>query len=313
MKTSYDFSRFGLLSGVIFTLLIFVSYSTSDPEPKDSDETSTAKTAETYKLPQQVYPIRIGSVVTFAGENIPMNIDTRERLDRELLVNSYWHSSTLLNLKMANKYFPVIERILAEQNVPDDFKYLAVAESNLRNVVSSARAKGFWQFRKLAAKEWKLEVNDEVDERYHIEKSTEAAAKYLKRLYKRFGSWSNAAAAYNVGPTSFAKSLKQQGEEHFYDLNVNDETARYVFRLTAMKEIMKNPSSFGFYVNPEDLYQPLDNYYEIKIDKSVPSWAAFAEEKGITYRMLKYYNPWLRSNKLTVKNNTYYVKIPRSS
>jgi len=262
-------------------------------------------------LPQVVRSTPELSSPMFAGELMPINMDTRERLDRELSVNAYWQSSTLLNLKSANKFFPIMEPILAEEGVPDDFKYLAVAESNLRNVQSSANAKGFWQFRKAAAKELGLEVNDEVDERYHVEKATKAACGYLKKLKKRFGTWSNAAAAYNVGPTKFAKTLKEQGETSFYDLNVNTETGRYVFRLIAIKEIMKNPEKYGFFIEPHELYEKIDNVYYVEVDKSVSSWADWADYNGVTYRMLKYYNPWLRDGKLTVIKKKYLIKLPR--
>lgn len=297
-----NYNIYGLITGLLFTALVTVSYSTKE-------ETKT--TENTHDLPQMIKGIPMHDNITFAGEAVPINPDTRERLDRELSVNAYWQSSTLLNIKAANKYFPIIEPILAEVGVPDDFKYLAVAESNLRNVTSSASAKGFWQFRKLAAKEWDLEVNSEVDERYHIEKSTRAAARYLKKLKSRFGTWANAAAAYNVGPTRFSKLLRNQKEENYYDLNLNNETSRYVFRLIAIKEIMKNPQGFGFYVNPEELYQP-DITYNQQITASVPSWSDFAKQHGLSYRMFKYYNPWLIDNKLTVKKNTYFVKLPRN-
>lgn len=249
---------------------------------------------------------------SFAGEAMPINMDTRERLDRELSVNAYWQSATMLNIKNANKFFPIIEPILAQEGVPDDFKYLAVAESGLRNVQSAANAKGFWQFRKAAAKELGLEVNDEVDERYHIEKATKAACGYLKKLKKRFGNWTDAAAAYNVGPTKFARTLKEQGESSFYDLNVNSETGRYIFRLMAIKEIMKNPENYGFYIEPHELYERIDNVYYVEVDKSVASWSKFAKHNGVTYRMLKYYNPWLRDGKLTVIKKKYLIKLPRA-
>jgi len=264
-------------------------------------------------LPQIIEAVDLDRTFTFAGEVMPNNFDNKERLDRELLVNAYWQSATLMHIKAAYRYFPTIERILAENGIPDDFKYLAVAESSLRHVSSPANAKGFWQFRKLAAKEFNLEVNDEVDERYHTEKATLAACKYLKQLHKRFGSWSNAAAAYNVGPTNFRRTLNNQGQDNFYDLNLNSETSRYVFRLMAIKEIMTNPSQYGFYIDDSKKYQPLDNFYEVTVDKTVNSWSAFAKEHGISYRMLKVYNPWLRDTKLTVINNTYKVKIPRAS
>lgn len=262
-------------------------------------------------LSQVVEAPNVNRSFTLAGELLPDDFDVKERLDRELLVNSYWQSNTMINLKRANRYFPTIERILREQGVPDDFKYLAVAESNLSNVVSPAKAKGFWQFRKLAAKEFGLEVNDEVDERYHLEKSTEAAAKYIKQLKNRFGTWTDAAASYNMGPTNYSKVLKNQGEDSYFDLNVGTESSRYVFRIVAIKEIMSNPNSFGFYPQPGDLYQELNNVYEIKVDSSVSSWKKFATQHGVSYRELKIYNPWLRDNKLTVKKNTYFIKIPK--
>ena len=292
-----------MLSGLMFSSLLFISYSTEG-------EINEEEVISSFDLPQVVKSVKLKDKYYWAGEELPDNVDVLERLDREILVNSYWHSTTLLHIKMANKFFPIMEKILIEEEVPDDFKYLAVAESSLRNVTSHANAKGFWQFRNLAAKEWNLEVNNEVDERYHVEKSTRAAAKYLKQMYKRFGSWTDAAAAYNVGPTSYASTLKNQGESSFYDLHLNDETSRYVFRLVAIKEIMSEPEKYGFYVDMEDLYPSLENTYEVKIDKSVSSWKDFAKKHGISYRLLKYYNPWLIDSKLTVTNKTYFVRLP---
>jgi len=294
--------------GVFCGLIIGLPLSLNLLEANTIDEKAVVSS-----LPQVIEPINLDGKFSFAGEEMPDNFDTRERIDRELSVNAYWHSSTLLNIKAAYRYFPIIEQILAENGVPDDFKFLAVAESNLRNVTSSARAKGFWQFRKLAAKEFKLEVNDEVDERYHIEKSTLAACKYLKQLYKRFGSWHNAAAAYNIGPTSFSRILKAQGESSFYDLNLTDETSRYVFRLIAIKEIIANPLNYGFYLDDFHKYKPLNDYYEVVVKSSIGSWGDFAKKHNITYRMLKIYNPWLIDNKLTVINNTYVIKVPKVS
>ena len=297
------FARFGLLSGVVFTCLIFIS-SVDSTESNDSNESFN-------QLPQQIYPAMENKVYSFAGEAMPDNFDNRERLNRELSVNAYWQSNTMLNIKKANRYFPLMERILAEEGVPDDFKYLAVAESDLRNATSHANAKGFWQFRKAAAKEMGLEVNDEVDERYHVERATRGAAKYLKRLKNRFGTWTNAAAAYNVGQGNFNSSKSKQQESSVFDMNMNIETSRYIFRLIAIKEIMSNPEQFGFYVDQAEKYPQLDNFYEVTVTSSVPSWSNFAKEKGITYRMLKVYNPWLIDHKLTVKKNTYHIKIPR--
>ena len=291
---------FSILSGLLFTLLLMVSY---------VDATINDDVAG--NLPQVIQPIDLNRSFTWAGELVPNTFDAQERLDRELSVNAYWHSSTIQNIKLAYKYFPTIERILAEQGVPDDFKYLAVAESGLRNVVSSASAAGFWQFRKLAAKEFKLEVNSEVDERYHLEKATLAAAQYLKQLHKRFGNWTSAAASYNVGPTAFRSIMRKQKEDSYYDLNLNSETSRYVFRLIAMKELMSRPNDFGFYISNTEKYYPMDNYHEVEVTESIPSLPDFAKSHGITYRMLKVFNPWLVDTELTVKHNTYRIKIPR--
>jgi membrane-bound lytic murein transglycosylase D len=244
---------------------------------------------------------------------MPVNEDTRERLDRELSVNAYWQSTTLLHLKLANKYLPVVERILAENGVPDDFKYLAIAESGLRNVTSSASAKGYWQFMKPAATEMGLEINEDVDERLHIEKSSKAACNYIKQLYRRFGSWTNVAGAYNVGPTAFARTLEEQKESNYYDVNINEETSRYLFRIIAIKEIVKNPQDFGYFVDDTEKYNLNSNLKTLSITTSIPSLADFAHQQGITYRILKFYNPWLINNKLTVApGKEYLIKVPQS-
>lgn len=295
------FVRFGLISGIIFSFLIFVSSYASEPTTDKDGERA---------LPQEVRAPNINKQFVWAGEPVPMTADAKERLDAELMSNSYYHSSTLQYLKRANRYFPVIERILLENGVPDDFKYLAVAESGLLNVSSPAAAKGFWQFRKLAAKEQGLEVNDEVDERYHLEKATRAACNYIKWLKNKFGTWTDASAAYNVGPTAYARQIKAQKEANYYDMNLNRETARYVFRLVAIKEIMSNPQAFGFLLEPEELYPQMDNYYLVEVAESIENWGDFAHEHGITYRELKRYNPWLRDNHLTVIKNKYQIKIP---
>jgi hypothetical protein len=238
------------------------------------------------------------------------NFDAVERLDRELLVNSYWHSSTVLNIKNASRYFPVIEPILAANGIPDDFKYLAVIESNLRNVTSPAGAKGIWQIMKPTGQHYDLEINGEVDERYHIEKATEAACKLIKDYYSEFGSWTTTAAAYNMGETRMRRDLEEQRAKNYYDLNINAETSRYIFRIMAVKEILNDPESFGFFIEPEEMYQPLD-FKTIAVTESVDDWAQFAEDHGISYRLLKVYNPWLVSGKLTCSGKKIYqVKLP---
>lgn len=296
------FPVFGFASGILFTMLIFLSYKSSDP----------VTLAKFFDLPQQIRAVNLNRDFDFAGEIVPMNEDTRERLDRELSVNAYWQSTTLLNLKMANKHFPVVEKILAENGIPDDFKFLAIAESGLRNLTSSASAKGYWQFMKLAAGEMGLEINEDVDERMHIEKSTLAAAKYIKQLYRRFGTWSNVAGSYNVGPTSFARTLSEQKEKSYYDININDETSRYLFRIIAIKEIVRNPGDFGYYLEDHHKYTSSTNLKTIKVTSSITNLADFAHENGTTYRMLKYYNPWLISSKLTIAaGKEYEIRLPQ--
>jgi membrane-bound lytic murein transglycosylase D len=296
------FPIFGFIAGIVFTLLIFVSYATN----KDK-VTLTAF----FELPQKIMAVDLNKSFDFAGEVVPMNDDTRERLDRELSVNAYWQSTTLLNIKMANKFFPIVERILEQNGIPEDFKYLAVAESGLRNVSSPASAKGYWQFMKPAAIEMGLEISEDVDERLHIEKSTKAACAYIKQLHRRFGTWTNVAGAYNVGPTSFAKTLADQKENTYYDLNINDETSRYLFRIIAIKEIVRNPRDFGYYIEDEHKYAHQINLKQVNVSSSIVSLADWAHQNGMTYRMLKYYNPWLVSSKLTItEGNSYYINIP---
>ena len=297
---------FTLALASFLTVIVFTNYSGK------SDVETTSNTSDLTKLPQVIHPVNLDKPFDFAGEAVPMeNFDARERLDRELTVNSYWHSSTLLNLKNTYKYFPVIEKILAENEIPEDFKYLAVAESNLRNVTSPAGAKGLWQFMKPTAEYYKLEVNSEVDERYHVEKATRAACDYIRGYKKRFGSWSLAAAAYNMGGTRLAKEIKNQRADSYYDLNLNLETSRYLFRLIAIKEIYRSPQEFGIYITEEDGYQPLDDYSIVEVDTAIENWGDFAQEQGISYRMLKVYNPWLIASKLSNRSRkTYEIKIP---
>jgi len=285
--------RLGLVASAIAMLLIFVSSYAGDAVEKDTIKSP---------LPQIVRAPDLNKEFNWAGEIVPSTADAKERLDTELLSNSYYHSSTLQYIKRANRFFPVIERILAENGIPDDFKYLAVAESGLLNVSSSASAKGFWQFRKLAGKEYGLEINDEVDERFHVEKATLAACKYLNWLHGKFGTWTDASAAYNVGPTAYKRQMKAQNESSFYDLNLNRETSKYVFRLIAIKEIMSQPEQFGFYIDPEEKYPPMDNYYQVEVAESIKNWGAFAHQHGISYRELKRFNPWLRDNHLHYLN-----------
>jgi hypothetical protein len=247
----------------------------------------------------------------FAGETAPLHVvDVRERLDRELLINANLHSTTTLILKRANRAFPIIEPILAKYGVPDDFKYLAVIESGLVNAVSSAGARGVWQFMPETAKEKGMEVNDFVDERYHLEKSTEAACKYLLAAKNKFGSWTMAAASYNGGMNGVNKKIEEQQVTNYYDLALTEETSRYVFRILALKEIMKNPGKYGFNIYPTDLYSPIPTK-KIEIDSTITDLASFAKTQGINYKILKIHNPWLRDKKLVnPSKKKYEIEIP---
>ncbi len=245
-------------------------------------------------LPQAIKSPSINRPFDFAGELVPVaNQDVRDRLDKELVMNTYLHGSTLLNLKMAGRYFPLIERILMEENIPDDFKYLVPVESNFSNATSPAGAKGFWQLMPSTAKELGLIVNDKIDERYNVELATRAACKFIKTLYNRFGNWTLVAAAYNGGGGRIDRELKAQKVNNFYDLYLNPETSKYIFRILAIKELMSSPSNFGYDIDQVELYKPLTTTRQIEVTEAIPDLTAFAIENGSTYRMLRYLNPWI--------------------
>lgn len=259
-----------------------------------------------------VYAIPLPEGLNFAGELVPVeNPDIKERMDRELLVNTYWQSNALLLFKRANKYFPLIEQILKEEGVPDDLKYLAVIESGLTQAVSPANATGFWQILKETGKEYGLEVNSNVDERYHIEKSTRAACQYLRQSKERFGNWTAAAAAYNAGNYGVSRRFEEQNVNDYYDLLLNEETGRYVFRIIALKEILNNPATYGFNFRTEDLYVEVPTY-KVEVDTAVTDFVKFAERFGINYKILKIHNPWLREAKLNNSSRKkYFIEIPK--
>lgn len=258
-----------------------------------------------------IYALPMPENLNFAGESVPINNpDIYERMDKELLVNTYWQSNGLLLIKRANKYFPVIEPILKEYGVPDDFKYLAVIESGLTQAVSPANAVGFWQILEGTGKDFKLEINDNVDERYHIEKSTRVACEYLKKSKEKFGSWTMAAAAYNAGNAGVSKQLERQDVSNYYDLLLGEETGRYVFRILALKAILSDPGKYGFNFEENQLYKDIPTY-KLKIDTPVADFAAFAKELDLNYKILKIHNPWLRDSYLDNKSGkTYYLDIP---
>ncbi len=274
--------------------------------------TNEKSVVENFHSKYAIYPVSIPEKITFAGESVPIhNFDVRESLDRELLINTYWQSQTLLFIKKSNRYFPIIEPILKANGVPDDLKYIAVAESGLMNVTSPAGAKGFWQIMKGTAKDYHLEVNDEVDERYNLEKSTQVACDYLKKSYEKYGSWAMAAASYNMGRKNISKQIARQKTHNYYDLVLGSETGRYVFRALALKLILEEPEKYGFYVKPSEKYQPI-KYKIVTVDTAVADFADFAYQMGVNYKVLKQLNPWLRDNFLTNKNHkTYNIKIAK--
>lgn len=261
---------------------------------------------------QPVVSFSIPSKVLFAGEEISLERnDFRERFDREQITIAYHHTTSLLWLKRANKYFPIIEAVLKEQGVPDDFKYLSMIESNFdTRALSPAKAAGFWQLMPKTAQDYGLEVNDEVDERYHIEKSTVAACKYLKEAYRRYGNWLTVAASYNAGMGRISSEMEKQKTNDVRDLLLVSETSRYVFRLLAAKQFIETPQRFGYKMSKDDFY-PQVRTKEIEITQAVADWAEWAKEYNISYLQLKDYNVWLRDRKLTNKQNKKYkIKIP---
>jgi membrane-bound lytic murein transglycosylase D len=302
--------RIWTLLAIINIALLYLVVSSWVKSDGNDPETATSQ----FK-PYQIKGIEIPDEMKFAGEEVPVNrIDIRERLDRELLSNSYFHSNTLLLLKRANRYFPVLDTILRSEGVPEDFKYLALIESSLdARAVSPMGAVGIWQFLKSTGKEYGLEVDNQVDERYHIEKSTRAACKYFKKAYEKFGSWSLVAASYNIGQRRISEELSRQKVDNYYDLLLVDETSRYVFRILALKEIFKDPVSYGFNLKKEDLY-PIVKMHKVVLNSSVPDFGLFANKHDISYGILKEFNPWLRDSFLTnSQNKTYVVEIPVKS
>lgn len=256
-------------------------------------------------------PYKIPDNVSFAGEKMPLdNFDTRESLDREILTSAYRHSSTIMIIKRANRYLPVIEEILKKNNIPDDMKYLVAAESEYSNMISPAGATGFWQIMAETGKEEGMEINNIVDERYNLERSTQFACDYFRKSYQKYGNWTLTAASYNGGRAALDEQIRIQQQNNYYDLLLSEETARYIFRAVAYKLVITDPEAFGFTLKEEDLY-PVLNYYEVKVDTAVTDFSVFAKQMGTNYKMLKFLNPWLRKPYLTPKpNKVYLIKIP---
>ena len=303
-------SKIGLAATVVFIFGLFIGAIQS---PKVANQIIEVSVSEQQQTPQilRVEALDIPSVMTFAGESVPLqDTDVRERLDREIHVNTFWHSNMLLMIKKANRFFSEIEPLLKKYNLPDDFKYLAVAESGLDNVTSSAGASGFWQFMRATGKQYGLEINSYVDERYNLELATKVASEYLHNSKELFGSWTNAAAAYNAGNAGISKQMKRQDATDYYSLLLNPETGRYVFRILAFKEILSNPEKYGFFVDQDDLYQAIPTK-TIVVDTPIEDFAKFAKQHGINYKILKIHNPWLRDTFLkNASEKKYHIKIP---
>ena len=296
-------SFLSLLAVLSFLLLLF-SYST---KKLSEDKLHQKQFNEKYNI----FAINKPSNLDFCGEKVNLKSeDIWERMDKELLKNIYWQSNTMLYLKRVNKYFPIIEPILKVNNIPDDFKYLAVIESGLENVVSPSGAAGFWQFLKGTAKEYGLEVNFDIDDRYNLEKSTKVACQYLREAFDKFGSWTMAAASYNKGQNGISRLIEKQGTNNYYNLHLNSETSRYVFRIIAVKEILENPKQYGFIYREKDLYV-MPKYKTIEIYATISDLADFATVNGTNYKLLKQLNPWLRNTSLPDKSRRKYIlKIP---
>lgn len=287
-----------LSTGFVFTVLVAAD---SQQQGTHEYEESTP-VAVSWAIPENV---------TFAGEAMPLqNFDTRESLDRELNATAYRHGSTLLTIKRAGRYFPEIEKILKEYGIPDDFKYLACAESDLSNVISPAGATGFWQIMEGTGKESGMRINKEIDERYDLAQSTRFACDYFRRAYEKYGSWTMAAASYNNGLSGLSEQVDIQKETNYYDLLLNEETARYIFRIVSLKLVMSEPEKYGFNIGSGEMYKPVP-YYEVKVDTTITSFEQFSRQFDTNYKILKFLNPWLRKPFLTNnERREYLIRVP---
>ncbi len=295
-----------MISLIIISGILINAVSKNDKTTEENPDPIEKNTSELY----EIKALKLPAYMDFSGESVPLDdADIRERVDRELLVNTYWQSNGLLFFKRANKYFPIIEPILAQHGVPDDFKYLALIESGLQNVTSPSGAKGFWQIMKETGRENGMEINTNVDERYDLKKSTKVACKYLLKSKERFGSWTLAAAAYNAGNRRISDKLSEQEVATYYDLLLTEETSRYLPRIVAVKEIISHPKKYGFSFDDDDLYKPIATY-EVAVDTAITDITRFAKDFGMTYKEFKHINPWLRDPFLNNKSRKeYFIKI----
>jgi hypothetical protein len=313
-------NNFAILISFLALAIVLVYVRHADKEMKayqrgetvpDDGSIAPADLDERSMQPSPAVSFDLPTAVSFAGEAVPLDLpDVRERLDKELHINTYWHNNTIFLMKRAHRWFPQMEAILKENNIPDDFKYLPLIESGLMNDISPKDAVGFWQIVKSAGTENGLEITDQVDERYDPIKATRAACSYLKKAYKKFGNWTSVAASYNRGMGGLSRALENQTVDSYYDLYLNDETSRYVFRIIACKEIIEHPEKYGFNVEERHLYDPEKVRY-VTVNQSIPDLIAFAKKNGTNYKLLKRHNPWLRDDKLVVKKGrAYQIALP---
>ncbi len=289
---------------LIFSFIFFYSCSEKKNEKKEVVMNPAPPHFTLPKLPKEI--IFCNKKIVLSDE------DVREKLDREILVNAYFQSSTVLSLKRASRYFPMIEKILKEENIPDDFKYLAIIESGLAQAVSPVGAQGFWQFMPFTAKDFDLEISDEVDERLNIEKSTRAACAYLRIAQDTLKDWLLTSASYNRGIGGVRSDMRWQGTNHYFDTDMNSETGRYVFRILAVKLIFENPELYGFDLNAMEVYKPFKTKSMI-ITETIPNIAKWAIEQGFNYKIVTKLNPWLKGNHLTISKKQYKILLPADS
>jgi len=280
-------------------------------KPQEGDIYEPKVISQPVKRQLQVTVPDLPKTYTLFGEKVPLEEwDIRERFDRELLVNTFMQGTTCYIIKLMGRYIPMIEERLKANGVPDDFKYLCIAESALQNQTSKAGAVGFWQFMRGTAPSFGLYIDNEVDERYHPEKSTDAACAYLKQAYAKFGNWTAAAASYNCGMGGYNSAMTSQGESSFYNLQLPEETMRYIFRIAALKYILSDPARSGFLLDEEDVYHPV-KLKKVSIEYGIGDLVQYAKNKGTTYKMIKLLNPWMRERYLNnSKNRSYTIYLP---
>ncbi|HCB63503.1 MAG: hypothetical protein A2W93_08510 [Bacteroidetes bacterium GWF2_43_63] len=301
--------------GVILSLVLIIAgmqifmFSAINNNSRNPDEQYFSMSRQTVKVFQPFIP----DSLTFCGEKVPTDhLIVRERLEREIMANMYWHSHTILLLKRSGRFFPIIEPLLKSNGVHDDIKFLAMCESELTNAASPAGAKGFWQFLQKTGLEYGLEITSQVDERNNLEKATIAACKYIKASLSRFGTYSMAAASYNMGSGGLQQKVTEQKSNDYYSLFLNEETSRYVYRILALKLIYDHPLTYGFFIRNKDIYQPVKIKY-VSVSASIPDLAVWAKENEVSYLELRYLNPWLISNSLTVSSGkSYQIALPIS-